>query len=231
MDHMIFPSWTFYLVHSRRIVGSMSEPLRLSDRTRLRRKPGRGSHERAVIEAILDEALVCHVGFVIDAAPVVIPTTFVRIDDLVYLHGAVANRMLQAIRGVEACITVTLLDALVLARTAFHHSVNYRSVVIFGAGRVVEDPAEKRAALAALIDRVVPERSTACRLPDDKELAATAVLAVPLDESSAKMRSGPPLPDEGADAELPYWAGIVPLETVRGAPIPASGCAVPFPIR
>ncbi len=202
----------------------MSEPLLQTDRTRLRRKPGRGSHDRAVVEAILDEALLCHVGFVVDGAPVVIPTTFVRLGDLIYVHGAVANRMLRSIAGVETCVTVTLLDALVLARTAFHHSVNYRSVVIFGAARVVDDPVEKRAALAALVDKVVAGRSAACRPPDDKELAATSVLALPIDEASAKSRSGPPLPDDGADAELPYWAGVIPLETVRGAPIPVEGC-------
>lgn len=187
------------------------------DRTRLRRKAQRGSHDRAVIDAILDEALVCHVAFAADHGPVVLPTTFVRIADDVYLHGAAGNAMLSALAdGRDACLAVTLLDALVLARTAMHHSVNYRSVVVFGRARRIDDPAHKRAALAALLDKIEPARSTACRLPDDKELAATQVIALPLSEASAKARTGPPLPDEGEDADLPYWAGIVPIVTTRG---------------
>jgi nitroimidazol reductase NimA-like FMN-containing flavoprotein (pyridoxamine 5'-phosphate oxidase superfamily) len=201
----------------------MPDPLLQTDRTRLRRKPGRGSHDRAVVEAILDEALVCHVAFAIDGAPFIIPTTFVRLGDRIVVHGAVASRMLRAMAsGVEVAVAVTLLDGLVLARTAFHHSVNYRSVVIFGTATLVEDPEVKRAALHALIEKVRPGRSADCRPPNDKELAATSVIALPIDEASAKIRSGPPLPEEGADAELPYWAGVIPLVTARGTPEPAT---------
>ena len=187
------------------------------DRTRLRRKPQRGSHDRAVIDAILDEALVCHVAFASDHGPLVLPTTFVRIADELYLHGAAGNAMLSALAdGRDACLSVTLLDALVLARSAMHHSVNYRSVVVFGRAHRVDDPAHKRAVLAALLDKMEPARSTACRPPNDKELAATQVIALPLSEASAKARTGPPLPDEGEDADLPYWAGLVPIVTTRG---------------
>jgi uncharacterized protein len=212
-----------------------------SERTRLRRKPARGSHERAAIDAILDEAIVCHVGFVgpngqpasptpSSPTPVVIPTTHVRVGDTLYLHGSAASHMLRALAaGPEICVCVTLLDALVLARAAMHHSVNYRSVVLFGRARAVEDRTEKLAALAALIDHVVPGRSAACRPPNDKELAATLMIAVPIAEASAKVRTGPPLPDDEEDARLPYWAGIVPLETVRRPPVTAPGCGLPPP--
>jgi nitroimidazol reductase NimA-like FMN-containing flavoprotein (pyridoxamine 5'-phosphate oxidase superfamily) len=197
----------------------MSRPLPPTDRTRLHRRPGRGSFDRAVVDAILDEAYVCHVGFVHDGSPVVIPTTHVRVGDRLAVHGAAASRMLRTLAGgVDVSIAVTLLDGLVLARTAFHHSVNYRSVIVFGRATVVEDPVEKRGVLAALVDRMVPGRSAECRPPDDAELAATLVLAVPIEEASAKIRSGPPLPETGADAALPWWAGVIPLVTTRGAP-------------
>jgi uncharacterized protein len=192
------------------------------DRTRLRRKPQRGSHDRAVIDAIVDEALVCHVGFAGPYGPVVIPTTHVRLGDQLYVHGAASNAMLSALAlGTDACVTITLLDALVLARTAFHHSVNYRSVVAFGRAARVDDPPVKRRVLAALVDKIQPGRSAACRAPNDKELAATLVIAMPLHEASAKVRTGPPIPDDGDDATLPYWAGIIPLVTTRGSPIEA----------
>jgi hypothetical protein len=213
--------------------GGMTAP---TDRTLLHRKPARGSHDRAVIDAILDEALVCHVAFpaaaVHDAgaAPVVLPTTHVRVGDQLSLHGAAASRMLKTLAGgVEVCVAVTLLDGLVLARAAMHHSMNYRSVVLFGRARAVEDRTEKLAALAALIDHVVPRRSSACRPPNDKELAATLVIAVPIAEASAEIRSGPPLPDDAEDAALPYWAGVIPLYTHRGSPLNAPGCHVPAP--
>jgi nitroimidazol reductase NimA-like FMN-containing flavoprotein (pyridoxamine 5'-phosphate oxidase superfamily) len=200
--------------------------LSVTPRTTLRRRAGRGSHDRAEIDAILDEALVCHVAFVADGAPVVIPTAFVRVGDHLYLHGAVANRMLGALAaGAEASIAVTLLDGLVLARTAFHHSMNYRSVVLFGRGAVIEAPADKARVLDALLDRLAPGRSRASRPADAAELAATLVIAFPIAEASAKARRGPPLPDEGADAALPYWAGVIPLVTTRGAPIPAPDVA------
>src|SRR5512146_735818 len=188
------------------------------DRTRLRRKAQRGSHERAVI----DEALVCHVGFTSEHGPVVIPTTFVRIGDDLYLHGATGNAMLSALAaGTDACLEVTLLDGLVLARTAFHHSVNYRSVVVFGRAQRVDDAERKWTALAALLDKLDPKRSSACRAPNAKELASTQVIAMPLAEASAKARTGPPLPDDGEDVHLPYWHGVVPLVTTRGTPVPA----------
>ena len=206
-----------------------------TERTRLRRKPARGSHDRAVIDSILDEAIVCHVAFPgaavhgPGAGPVVLPTTHVRVGDQLYLHGSAASHMLRTLAGcVEICVAVTLLDALVLARSAMHHSVNYRSVILFGRARAVEDRTEKLAALAALIDHAVPNRSAACRPPNDKELAATLVIALPIAEASAKARSGPPLPDD-ADAALPYWAGVIPLETVRRPAIPAPGCDLPPP--
>ena len=185
-------------------------------RTRVRRHAERGSYDRAVIDAILDEALIAHVGFVADGAPVVIPTAFVRLGDRIFLHGSNSNHMLRTIAAGDACVTVTLLDGLVLAKTAFHHSVNYRSVVIFGRGAIVDDAAEKRRALAALIDRMAPSRSRDCRPPDDRELAATLVVSLSTDEASAKIRTGPPLPEAAADARLPYPTGVIPLVTTRG---------------
>jgi len=202
----------------------------VTDRTRVRRKPMRGTHERAAIDAILDEALICHVGFVADHGPIVIPTTYVRVADQLYIHGSAASHMLGSLAGgIDACVTVALLDGLVLARTAFHHSVNYRSVVLFGRAVRVDDTQAKLAALAALIDRVGPGRSAACRPPNAKELTATTVLAVPIAEASAKIRSGPPIPDDGEDLALPYWAGVIPLHTSRGAPINAPDCTLAWP--
>lgn len=208
----------------------MTRTLPVTDRTTIRRKPQRGSHDRAVIDAILDEALICHVGFVTARGPVVIPTTHVRVDDRVYIHGSAASHMLRSLAtGIEVSVCVTLLDALVLSRTAFHHSVNYRSVVLFGTAVLVEDEPEKQAALAALVDRVVPGRSAACRAPNAKELVATTVLALPITEASAKARTGPPVADDGEDATLPYWAGTIPLTTVRGTPVNAPDCTVAWP--
>lgn len=201
----------------------MSEPLVPSDRTRLHRKPQRGSFDRAVVDAIPDEAIVCHLGFATERGPIVLPTTCVRLGDQLHVHGSAASHMLRALGGgIAMSCAVTLLDGLVLAKTAFHHSVNYRSVVLFGIARVVEDPAEKRAVLAALIDKLVPGRSRACRPPDDRELGLTSVLALPITEASAKIRSGPPLVEEGADLALPHWAGVIPLTVVRGEPIEAT---------
>jgi len=208
----------------------MTLSLPITPRTKVRRAPQRGSHERAVIDAILDEALICHVAFASEHGPVVIPTTHVRLGDHLYIHGSAASHMLRSLAGgIEVSICVTLLDALVLARTAFHHSVNYRSVVMFGRAELVEDAASKLAALAALIDRVAPHRSTACRPPNAKELGATTVLGLPIIEASAKIRSGPPLPDEGEDRALPYWAGVIPLHTTRGTPITAPDCTLAWP--
>lgn len=207
----------------------MSRTLEVTDRTRVRRKPGRGSHERAVIDQILDEALVCHIAFVGHGAPVVLPTTQVRVGDAIYVHGSAASHMLRTLaEGVDVSVAVTLIDGLVLSRTAFHHSVNYRSVVLFGRASLVEEPALKQRALAALVDKLVAGRSSACRPPNDAELAATKLLALPIEEASAKIRSGPPLADEGEDAALPYWAGVIPLHTTHGAPITAPDCTRPF---
>jgi hypothetical protein len=208
----------------------MTTSLPVTDRTRVRRKPQRGTHERAVIEAILDEALICHVGFVTEHGPVVIPTTHVRVDDRLYIHGSAASHMLRSlVTGVDVSVCVTLVDALVLARTAFHHSINYRSVVMFGRAELVTDTAPKLAALAALVDHVSPGRAAACRPPNAKELSGTTVLALPIAEASAKIRTGPPLPDEGEDAALPYWAGVIPLRTSRGTPINAPDCKSAWP--
>ncbi len=187
------------------------------DRTRLRRKHERGSHDFAVIAAICDEALVCHVAFSSPDGPVVIPTTFVRAGEQIYIHGSAASRMLETLaEGGSACVAITLLDGLVLAKTAFHHSANYRSVVAFGRGRRVDDREEKLAALAALIDKIEPGRSAECRAPNAKELTATLVIAFPLTEASAKIRTGGPLPDDPEDVGLPYWAGLIPIVTTRG---------------
>ena len=190
-------------------------------RTQLRRKPQRGSHDRAVIDAIVDEALVCHVAFTAPHGPMVIPTTHVRVGDRLYIHGASINAMLTSLAGgVDACVAITLLDGLVLARTAFHHSVNYRSVILFGRGVRVDDEAEKRAALDALVEKVEPGRTAACRPANLKELNATLLIALPMSEASAKVRSGPPTADHGEDAALPYWSGVIPLATMRGTPAP-----------
>jgi len=214
---------------SKRQAAAMSDTLLATDRTRLRRKPTRGSFDRAVVHAILDEALVCHVAFVTPDGPVVLPTTHVRLGDQLFVHGSVASAMLRNLTGgADVAIAVTLLDGLVLARTAMHHSVNFRSVVIFGRATRLDDPEAKRAALAALIDKVQAGRTAACRAPSDAELAATHVLSLPIVEASAKIRSGPPLPDDGADAALPYWSGVIPLVTTRGTPIPAPDCDLPF---
>jgi hypothetical protein len=193
------------------------------DRTELRRKPARGSHDRDVIARICDEALICHVGFLSPHGPVVIPTTFVRIGPELHIHGSVGSAMLTALaEGGHACITITLLDALVLAKTALHHSANYRSVVVFGRGRVVEDRDDKLASLAALLEKIERGRSRACRPPNDKELKMTRVVALPLTEASAKIRTGGPLAEDNPeDAALPYWAGLIPVITTRGERVPA----------
>lgn len=188
-------------------------------RTRLHRRPQRGVFDRAALNAILDEALVCHLGFVDAGQPFVIPTTFVRIDGALYVHGAAASRALHKLAtGLPACVTVTLIDGLVLARSAFHHSMNYRSVVILGTAVEVVDEAEKRSVLEALVERVSPGRTEVVRAPNEKELAATSVLRMPIEEASAKVRSGPPIEDED-DLAIPCWAGEIPLRIECGAPV------------
>jgi uncharacterized protein len=186
-----------------------------TDRTRVRRLSERGHYDVATIHAILDEALICHVGFVVDGAPVVIPTIHWRDGDTLYFHGSAASRMLRSLKGgVEACVTVTLLDGLVLARSAFHHSMNYRSVVVFGqAHEVGED--EKVRVLESLVEHVVRGRSKDIRQPNQKELRQTLVLAMSIDEASAKIRTGGPV-DDDEDYALPIWAGVLPLTLSAG---------------
>ena len=194
-------------------------PLAPTPRTALKRLPDRGSFDRAVVDSILDEALYCHLGFVAEGQPYVIPTIHARVGDQVYVHGSAASRMLRSLgEGLPACLTVTLLDGLVLARSAFHHSMNYRSVVVLGTARPVSDPAEKRAALDAVVEHVAPGRGAEVRPPSDNELRATLVLRLPVSEASAKIRTGPPK-DDDEDYALPYWAGVLPLRLVPGEPI------------
>jgi nitroimidazol reductase NimA-like FMN-containing flavoprotein (pyridoxamine 5'-phosphate oxidase superfamily) len=202
-----------------------------STRTRVSRHPERGVYDRDPIDAILDEALYCHVGFVADGRPFVIPTIHARAGDVLYLHGSPASRMLRTLAGgLDVCVTVTILDGLVLARSVYNHSMNYRSVVVLGNARPVEDRDEKLAALEAIVEHVAPGRSADARPPSDKELAGTLVLALPLGEASAKVRSGPPK-DFDDDIPLPIWAGVVPLRLVAGEPETAedvpSGLAAP----
>jgi nitroimidazol reductase NimA-like FMN-containing flavoprotein (pyridoxamine 5'-phosphate oxidase superfamily) len=188
-------------------------------RTTLRRKPDRARYDRAVLYEILDAAPVCHVGFVDGATPVVIPTIHARIDDDLYLHGSPVSRMLTTARDrSRICVTATILDALVLARSALHHSMNYRSAVVFGEASAVEDPQEKLDALHAVVEHVLAGRWDEVRRPTPKELAATLVLRVPIVEASAKVRNGPPIDDE-ADLTLGVWAGQVPLSTKVGDPV------------
>jgi len=189
-----------------------------SQRTRVQRHPERGVYDRRSIDAILDEALICHVGFVHDAHPVVIPTIHARIDDTLYLHGSPASRMLEALDGGDVCVTATLVDGLVLARSVFHHSLNYRSVVVLGRARIVRERREKLQALEAVVEHIVPGRSRDARGPNEKELATTCVAAVELTEASAKVRSGPPK-DLASDLALEVWAGVVPLTLKPGDPI------------
>lgn len=192
-----------------------------SDRVRLRRKRERGSHDRGVIDAILDEALIAHLGIVEeDGQPFVIPTLHARRGDLVYCHGSVASRTLRMLAaGAPVCLTVSLLDGLVLARSAMHHSANYRSAMLVGRASCVEDPDEKRAAFQAIVEHIVPGRWGEVRAPTDNELAATSVLTIPIEEASAKVRTGPPQDDE-EDYALGAWAGVIPLRTEAGAPTP-----------
>ncbi len=190
-----------------------------SDRVRLRRKRERGEYDRATIDAILDEALIAHLGIVdADGQPFVVPTLHARAGDVVYCHGSAASRTLRALAdGVQACLTVSLIDGLVLARSAMHHSANYRSAMLLGSARAVEDEREKLAALRAVVEHIVPGRWADVRPPTANELAATAVLALPIDEASAKVRTGGPVDDE-EDYALATWAGVIPLTTRPGAP-------------
>lgn len=191
-----------------------------TERNRVRRLPVRASHERDAVHAILDAALVCHLGFVEDGQPFVIPTLHARAGDTILVHGSSKSRTLLALAsGADICLTVTLIDGLVLARSAFHHSVNYRSVTVFGRARALGDEAEKLDALRTFTERLYPGRWDEVRTPNAAEMKATLVLALPLDESVAKVRTGPPL-DDAADMSWPVWAGVVPLALTAGAPLP-----------
>jgi nitroimidazol reductase NimA-like FMN-containing flavoprotein (pyridoxamine 5'-phosphate oxidase superfamily) len=198
-----------------------------TERTTPTRSRHRATYDRAAVHAILDEGYLCHLGFVRDGAPVVLPTLYARVGERLYLHGSTGSRPLLAAErgsGLPVCLTVTHVDGLVLARSAFHHSVNYRSVVVHGTARTVTDTADRLTALAALVDHVVPGRSADCRPPSDRELAATAVLELELSEVSAKVRAGGPN-DDDADLTLPHWHGVLPVTTVHGPPEPAADAA------
>lgn len=199
----------------------MKSEIRVTDRSRVRRLPARGSHDRAVIDAILDEGIVAHVGFVHEGAPFVIPMGYARDGDRLLLHGSAASRLMRLLAsGVEAAVTVTLLDALVLARSYFHHSMNYRSVVVLGRTTEVTGESEKTLALDLLLNRLVPGRHGDARPTNALELKATLVASMPIAEATAKIRTGPPADDE-EDLALPYWAGLVPVNTTFGPPEPA----------
>jgi len=196
------------------------EALTQTARTTLKRLPQRGAFDRESINQILDEGFICHVGFAVDGQPYVIPTGYARAGDRLFIHGSQASRMLRTLgQGIDVCLTVTLIDGLVLARSAFHHSMNYRSVVVFGRATVVDEREEKLSALRALSDHMIPGRWDDVRKPSERELQLTTVLSLPLDEASAKVRTGPPLDDE-EDYELPVWAGVIPLRMVANAPHP-----------
>ncbi len=195
------------------------EELTQTARTTLKRLPQRGAFDRESINQILDEGFICHVGFAVDGQPYVIPTGYARAGDRLFIHGSQASRMLRTLgQGIDVCLTVTLIDGLVLARSAFHHSMNYRSVVVFGRATVVDEREERLSALRALSDHMIPGRWVDVRKPSERELQLTTVLSLPLAEASAKVRTGPPLDDE-EDYELPVWAGVIPLRLIADSPI------------
>ena len=195
------------------------ETLEKTTRTTVKRLPKRADYNSETINEILDEGFVCHVGFVIDGQPFVIPTGYARVDNHIYIHGSAASRMLRSLStGIDVCLTVTIVDGIVLARSAFHHSMNYRSVVVFGKANPVEEPAEKMEALFALSEHIIPHRWKDVREPNEQEMKATLVLRLPLEEASAKIRTGPPLDDE-ADYEIPVWSGVLPLHLNPTAPV------------
>jgi len=200
-------------------MSTQSQILSATERTRLRRHSERGKTEQADLLAVLDAGMICHLGVVLDGAPLVLPTAYGRIGDTLYLHGSSANRSLHAADGHEVCVTVTHVDGLVCARSVFSHSVNYRCAVVFGTARIVTDQAERLAGLRAVTEQLIPGRWDAVRSPTRKELAATSVLAVSLGEASVKIRTGPP-GDEPEDLDLPVWAGVVPITTSFGDPEP-----------
>ena len=198
----------------------MTSTIPVTKQTKLRRLPKRGKYDRETINSILDEAFICHVGFVVDGQPYVIPTGYARIDNDLYIHGSSASRMLRSLaKGVDVCVTVTLIDGLVLARSAFHHSVNHRSVVILGKAVLVEDVGEKTKALEAFTEHIIPGRWADVRWPSDIELKATSVLKLHIEEASAKIRTGGPIDDE-ADYSTDVWAGVLPLVLKSQEPVP-----------
>ena len=198
-------------------------------RTRVVREPQRAVYDRDTVNQILDEAFLCHVGFVVDGQPFVIPTSYGRDGDVLYIHGSAASRMLRNLdQSIAVCITVTLLDGLVLARSVFNHSMNYRSVVILGTAAIVDDLEEKIAALRALSEHILPHRWDDSRRPNEKELKATSVLRLPINEFSAKVRVGPPV-DDDEDYTFPTWAGVIPLEMTAGAAIGDDRCQQELP--
>src|SRR5579862_5606619 len=208
----------------------MSQPFTPTPRTKVQRLPDRGKYDRETVHAILDQGFVCHVGFVVEGQPFVIPTNYARVDEVLYLHGSSASRMLKTLSGgVNVCVTVTHVDGLVLARSAFHHSVNYRSVVALGVAHLIEDPEEKMRALEAFTNHVMPGRWNDIRIPTDQEMKATSVLALALNEVSAKVRVGPPKDDE-EDYSLPIWAGVLPLKMTSGRPEPDPRLTAEVPI-
>ena len=197
----------------------MSETYTPTTRTRVVREAERGVYDREAAYRVLDEGFLCHVGFAVDGQPFVIPTSYGRKDASLYIHGSAASRMLRQMKeGVPVCVTVTLLDGLVLARSVFNHSMNYRSVVVLGKATLVDDPQEKLAALRVLSEHIIPGRWDDARQPNERELKATSVLRIPIDEFSAKVRTGPPIDDE-EDYSFPTWAGVLPLEIRTGAAI------------
>jgi nitroimidazol reductase NimA-like FMN-containing flavoprotein (pyridoxamine 5'-phosphate oxidase superfamily) len=197
----------------------MSQPHTPTPRTRLVREADRAVYDREAVYRILDEAFLCHVGFAVDGQPFVIPTSFGRKEASLYIHGSAASRMLRQMKeSVPICVTVTLLDGLVLARSVFNHSMNYRSVVILGKATLVDDPTEKLEALRLLSEHILPGRWDDARQPNERELKATSVLRLPIEEFSAKVRTGPPIDDE-EDYSFPTWAGVIPLEMTVGEPI------------
>ncbi len=207
----------------------MTETIPPTERTRVVREAHRGAYDRETIYKILDEAYVCHVGFATDGQPFVIPTLFGRVGDAVYFHGSAASRMLRNVsEGISVCVTVTLTDGFVLARSVFNHSMNYRSVVALGKAVLVDAPEEKLEALRAFTEKIIPGRWNDARQPNEKELKATSILRLPLTEVSAKIRSGP-VEDDAADYALPVWAGVIPLALTPGGPIRDEKCDVSIP--
>jgi nitroimidazol reductase NimA-like FMN-containing flavoprotein (pyridoxamine 5'-phosphate oxidase superfamily) len=197
----------------------MSQPYTPTPRTRLVREADRAVYDRETVYRILDEGFLCHVGFVAEGQPFVIPTSYGRKEGVLYIHGSAASRMLRNIKeGLPVCVTVTLLEGLVLARSIFNHSMNYRSVVVLGKATLVDDPDEKLAALRLLSEHIIPGRWADARQPNERELKATSVLRLSIEEFSAKVRQGPPIDDE-EDYSFPTWAGVVPLEMIAGTPI------------